>query len=227
METKTKKWVVAVLFAVLFACVALLSLGVTAFTSTRARAATGDTITSISIAPESDTTLFYNFEKLGELKTESEIGGEAVGPRLIVTATYDNNPSLTERLAASAFTLATEGGLKETDTLPAGQHTVIATLVGNVEISAQCTIEVRDNEIVSISATYDAERAGEISPTTQLGLLRRYITIAGKYANGDPASNISNWSIEGDLAAPRDNTSETYSKVVKIVYNYDAYVKPY
>lgn len=86
METKTKKWVVAVLFAVLFACVALLSLGVTAFTSTRARAATGDTITSISIAPESDTTRFYNFETLGGLKTESEIGGEAVGPRLIVTA---------------------------------------------------------------------------------------------------------------------------------------------
>lgn len=227
METKTKKWVVAVLFAVLFACVALLSLGVTAFTSTRARAATGDTITSISIAPESDTTRFYNFETLGGLKTESEIGGEAVGPRLIVTATYDNNPSLTERLAASAFTLATEGGLKETDTLTTGQHTVIATLVGNEEISARCTIEVRDNEIVSISATYDAERAGEISPTTQLGLLRRYITITGKYANGDPASNISNWSIEGDLAAPRDNTSETYSKVVKIVYNDDAYVKPY
>lgn len=227
METKTKKWVVAVLFAVLFACVALLSLGVTAFTSTRARAATGDTITSISIAPESDTTRFYNFETLGGLKTESEIGGEAVGPRLIVTATYDNNPSLTERLDASAFTLTTEGGLKETDTLPAGQHTVIATLVGNEEISARCTIEVRDNEIVSISATYDAERAGEISPTTQLGFLRRYIAIAGKYANGDPASNISNWSIEGDLAAPRDNTSETYSKVVKIVYNDDAYVKPY
>ncbi len=227
METKTKKWVVAVLFAVLFACVALLSLGVTAFTSTRARAATGDTITSISIAPESDTTRFYNFETLGELKTESEIGGEAVGPRLIVTATYDNNSSLTERLAASAFTLTTEGGLKETDTLPAGQHTVIATLVGNAEISDRCTIEVRDNEIVSISATYDAERAGEISPTTQLGFLRRYIAIAGKYANGDPASNISNWSIEGDLAAPRDNTSETYSKVVKIVYNDDAYVKPY
>lgn len=227
METKTKKWVVAVLFAVLFACVALLSLGVTAFTSTRARAATGDTITSISIAPESDTTRFYNFETLGGLKTDSEIGGEAVGPRLIVTATYDKNPSLTERLAASAFTLTTEGGLKETDTLTAGQHTVIATLVGNAEISARCTIEVRDNEIVSISAMYDAERAGEISPTTQLGLLRRYITITGKYANGDPASNISNWSIEGDLAAPRDNTSETYSKVVKIVYNDDAYVKPY
>lgn len=227
METKTKKWVVAVLFAVLFACVALLSLGVTAFTSTRARAATGDTITSISIAPESDTTRFYNFETLGGLKTESEIGGEAVGPRLIVTATYDKNPSLTERLAASAFTLTTEGGLKETDTLTAGQHTVIATLVGNAEISARCTIEVRDNEIVSISAMYDAERAGEISPTTQLGLLRRYITITGKYANGDPASNISNWSIEGDLAAPRDNTSETYNKVVKIVYNDDAYVKPY
>lgn len=227
METKTKKWVVAVLFAVLFACVALLSLSVTAFTSTRARAATGDTITSISIAPESDTTRFYNFETLGELKTDSEIGGEAVGPRLIVTATYDNNSSLTGRLAASAFTLTTEGGLKETDTLTAGQHTVIATLVGNAEISARCTIEVRDNEIVSISATYDAERAGEISPTTQLGFLRRYITITGKYANGDPASNISNWSIEGDLAAPRDNTSETYSKVVKIVYNDDAYVKPY
>lgn len=29
------------------------------------------------------------------------------------------------------------------------------------------------------------------------------------------------------MAAPRDNTSETYSKVVKIVYNDDAYVKPY
>ena len=227
METKTKKWVVAVLFAVLFACVALLSLGVTAFTSTRARAATGDTITSISIAPASDTTRFYNFETLGALKTNSEIGGEAVGPRLIVTATYDDNSSLKGELDASAFTLTTEGGLKETDTLPAGQHTVIATLVGNAEISARCTIEVRDNEIVSISATYDAERAGEISPTTQLGFLRRYIAIAGKYANGDPASNISNWSIEGDLAAPRDNTSETYSKVVKIVYNDDAYVKPY
>lgn len=123
--------------------------------------------------------------------------------------------------------MKTEGGLEEENTLTAGQHTVIATLVGNAEISARCTIEVRDNEIVSISATYDAERAGEISPTTQLGFLRRYIAIAGKYANGDPASNISNWSIEGDLAAPRDNTSETYSKVVKIVYNDDAYVKPY
>ena len=225
MRYKIKNAAMAFLCLVFFVCAAVLALGAFGSSSTRARAATGDTITSISIAPASDTTRFYNFETLGALKTDSEIGGEAVGPRLIVTATYDNN--LTERLAASAFTLTTEGGLEEENTLPAGQHTVIATLVGNAKISAQCTIEVRDNEIVSISATYDAERAGEISPTTQLGFLRRYIAIAGKYANGDPASNISNWSIEGDLAAPRDNTSETYSKVVKIVYNDDAYVKPY
>lgn len=217
----------AFLCLVFFVCAAVLALGAFGSSSTRARAATGDTITSISLAPESDTTRFYNFETLGALKTESEIGGEAVGPRLIVTATYDNNPSLTERLDASAFTLTTEGGLKETDTLTTGQHTVIATLNSNAEISERCTIEVRDNEIVSISASYNSESAGEISSTTQISFLRRYITITGKYANGDSASNISNWSIEGDLAAPRDNTSDTYSKVVKIVYNDDTYVKPY
>lgn len=226
METKTKKWVVAVLFAVLFACVALLSLGVTAFTSTRARAATGDTITSISIAPESDTTRFYNFEKLGELKTESEIGGEAVGPRLIVTATYDNNPSLTERLAASAFTLATEGGLKETDTLPAGQHTVIATLVGNVEISAQCTIEVRDNEIVALTATYNAPLLDPVTSSIPLVNLASYISVRGINADGTQTSTISNWTLEGDLAASRDNTEATYDKVVKVIYGENNFVKP-
>ena len=226
METKTKKWVVAVLFAVLFACVALLSLGVTAFTSTRARAATGDTITSISIAPESDTTRFYNFETLGGLKTESEIGGEAVGPRLIVTATYDNNPSLTERLDASAFTLTTEGGLKETDTLPAGQHTVIATLVGNVEISDRCTIEVRDNEIVALTATYNAPLLDPVTSSIPLVNLASYISVRGINADGTQTSTISNWTLEGDLAASRDNTEATYDKVVKVIYGENNFVKP-
>lgn len=225
METKTKKWVVAVLFAVLFACVALLSLGVTAFTSTRARAATGDTITSISIAPESDTTRFYNFETLGELKTESEIGGEAVGPRLIVTATYDNNPSLTERLAASAFTLTTEGGLKETDTLPAGQHTVIATLVGNAKISDRCTIEVRDNEIVALTATYKTP-LDPVTSSIPLVNLASYISVRGINADGTQTSTISNWTLEGDLAASRYNTEATYDKVVKVIYGENNFVKP-
>lgn len=154
MRYKIKNAAMAFLCLVFFVCAAVLALGAFGSSSTRARAATGDTITSISIAPASDTTRFYNFETLGALKTDSEIGGEAVGPRLIVTATYDNN--LTERLAASAFTLTTEGGLEEENTLPAGQHTVIATLVGNAEISARCTIEVRDNEIVALTATYNA-----------------------------------------------------------------------
>lgn len=39
MENRAKKWVVAVLFAVLFACVAAFSLGVIVFNNTRARAA--------------------------------------------------------------------------------------------------------------------------------------------------------------------------------------------
>lgn len=39
MENRAKKWVVAVLFAVLFACVAAFSLGVVVFNNTRARAA--------------------------------------------------------------------------------------------------------------------------------------------------------------------------------------------
>ena len=225
METKTKKWVVAVLFAVLFACVALLSLGVTAFTNTRARAATGDTITSISIAPESDTTRFYNFEKLGELKTESEIGGEAVGPRLIVTATYDNNPSLTERLDASAFTLKTEGGLEEENTLTAGQHTVIATLVGNAEISARCTIEVRDNEIVALTATYKTP-LDPVTSSIPLVNLASYISVRGINADGTQTSTISNWTLEGDLAASRYNTEATYDKVVKVIYGENNFVKP-
>ena len=224
METKTKKWVVAVLFAVLFACVALLSLGVTAFTSTRARAATGDTITSISIAPESDTTRFYNFETLGELKTNSEIGGEAVGPRLIVTATYDNN--LTERLAASAFTLTTEGGLEEENTLTAGQHTVIATLNSNAEISARCTIEVRDNEIVALTATYNAPLLDPVTSSIPLVNLASYISVRGINADGTQTSTISNWTLEGDLAASRYNTEATYDKVVKVIYGENNFVKP-
>lgn len=39
MENRAKKWVVAVLFAVLFACIAAFSLGVVVFNNTRARAA--------------------------------------------------------------------------------------------------------------------------------------------------------------------------------------------
>ena len=37
MENRAKKWVVAVLFAVLFACVAAFSLGVVVFNNTRVR----------------------------------------------------------------------------------------------------------------------------------------------------------------------------------------------
>ena len=226
MRYKIKNAAMAFLCLVFFVCAAVLALGAFGSSSTRARAATGDTITSISITPESDTTRFYNFETLGALKTNSEIGGEAVGPRLIVTATYDNNPSLTERLDASAFTLTTEDGLKETDTLTTGQHTVIATLNSNAEISARCTIEVRDNEIVALTATYNAPLLDPVTSSIPLVNLASYISVRGINADGTQTSTISNWTLEGDLAASRDNTEATYDKVVKVIYGENNFVKP-
>ena len=226
MRYKIKNVAMAFLCLVFFVSAAVLALGAFGSSSTRARAATGDTITSISIAPESDTTRFYNFETLGALKTNSEIGGEAVGPRLIVTATYDDNPSLTERLDASAFTLTTEGGLKETDTLTTGQHTVIATLNSNAEISARCTIEVRDNEIVALTATYNAPLLDPVTSSIPLVNLASYISVRGINADGTQTSTISNWTLEGDLAASRDNTEATYDKVVKVIYGENNFVKP-
>ncbi len=226
MRYKIKNAAMAFLCLVFFVCAAVLALGAFGSSSTRARAATGDTITSISIAPASDTTRFYNFETLGALKTNSEIGGEAVGPRLIVTATYDDNSSLKGELDASAFTLTTEGGLKETDTLPAGQHTVIATLVGNAEISARCTIEVRDNEIVALTATYNAPLLDPVTSSIPLVNLASYISVRGINADGTQTSTISNWTLEGDLAASRDNTEATYDKVVKVIYGENNFVKP-
>lgn len=79
MENRAKKWVVAVLFAVLFACVAAFSLGVVVFNNTRARAAEASPkhdYETISV----DYSLIYASDTSSELiKDHLTVYGTAAG----------------------------------------------------------------------------------------------------------------------------------------------------
>ena len=101
----------------------------------------------------------------------------------------------------------------------------IFQMVGNAEISARCTIEVRDNEIVALTATYKTP-LDPVTSSIPLVNLASYISVRGINADGTQTSTISNWTLEGDLAASRYNTEATYDKVVKVIYGENNFVKP-
>lgn len=195
METKTKKWVVAVLFAVLFACVALLSLGVTAFTSTRARAA--------DASPEHDYT---SIRVVYSLIYASDTNSDLIKDHLTVYGTAEDLEEEVQ-LKNSEYTVYlgnAEGGTTDNWSLSTSVSNTFTVVAGSAQTSFSAVAEtVRVSSVVvtpSFTVSGGANyKGGSVLYLYTFDNVKANITVVGYNNDGRPYNgSVENSTLSAD-----------------------------
>lgn len=190
MENRAKKWVVAVLFAVLFACVAAFSLGVVVFNNTRARAA--------EASPKHDyETIRVEYSLIYASDTSSEL----IKDHLTVYGTAAGVDGEVE-LERGEYTvhLGDESGSTEGWTLSVGSRYTFTVVAGSAETTFSATVQAvaldsQSKSTVRVNCAFTVENGANFKDGEPLALydfknVSDYITVTIYTNDGRPYKEV-------------------------------------
>ena len=190
MENRAKKWVVAVLFAVLFACVAAFSLGVVVFNNTRARAA--------EASPKRDyETISVEYSLIYASDTSSEL----IKDHLTVygTAADVEGEVKLERGEYTVY-LGDESGSTEGWTLSVGSRYTFTVVAGSAETTFSATVQAvaldsQSKSTVRVNCAFTVENGANFKDGEPLALydfknVSDYITVTIYTNDGRPYKEV-------------------------------------
>lgn len=190
MENRAKKWVVAVLFAVLFACVAAFSLGVVVFNNTRARAA--------EASPKHDyETISVEYSLIYASDTSSEL----IKDHLTVYGTVAGVEGKVE-LERGEYTvhLGDESGSTEGWTLSVGSRYTFTVVAGSAETTFSATVQAvaldsQSKSTVRVNCAFTVENGANFKDGEPLALydfknVSDYITVTIYTNDGRPYKEV-------------------------------------